>query len=133
MRLDQDHLHPNRKAQFTTRNSASTFIEKFYFWKLTTGVFEDCISIQNSFKIRKEFKKGKNCILSVMRKQRVAYLKYIILGYLNINVLWNQLYSISELVKGKVDAFLMNLAGPIFSKQWAWYVCYELIRKERNI
>ena len=64
------------------RNNVSTFINNFYFWKLTNGVFEDCISIsQNSIKRRNEVKNGKNhYILSVMRKQRLDYLKDIISG-----------------------------------------------------
>ena len=68
-----------------------------------------------------------------MRKQRLAYPKDIILGHLNVYLLWNWLYSISEMIKWKFDAFLINLSRSILSKQWICYVCYEFISKDRNI
>ena len=70
----------------------------------------DCISNnQNSNEMREEVKSGKYHVASSLRiKQRLDYPKNIIFGHLNINSLRNKFESISELIKGKFDIFLIN-------------------------
>ena len=70
----------------------------------------DCISkSQNSNEIRKEVKNGKDHdAFSLLRKQRLDYPKNVIFGHLNINSLRNKFESISELIKGNFDIFLIN-------------------------
>ena len=71
---------------------------------------EDCISnSQNSNEIRKEVKSGKHRhAFSELRKQRLEYPKNVIFGHLNINSLQNKFFSISELIEGSVNIFLIN-------------------------
>ena len=62
---------------------------------------EDCISVsQNSNEIRKEVKNGKY--------HRLDYPKNVILGHLSIKPLRNKFDSISELINGTDDIFLIN-------------------------
>ena len=76
----------------------------------STGMSEDCISYcQNSNEIKKEVKNSKHHdAFSFLRKQPLEYPKNVILGHLNINSLRNKFVSISELIKGKIDIFLIN-------------------------
>ena len=46
--------------------------------------------------------------LSLYKKQRFDYPRKVIFGHLNMNSLRNKFDSISELIKGKVDIFLIN-------------------------
>ena len=87
---------------------------------------EDCISnSQNSNEIRKKVKSGKDLdAFSLFRKQSLEYPKNVIFGHLNINSLRNKFVSISELIKGKVDIFLINetkLDGSFPSNQFAMF------------
>ena len=64
---------------------------------------------QNSNKIRKEVKNSKDHdAFSLIRKQCLDYPKDVIFGHLNIKSLRNNFESISELIKGKYDIFLIN-------------------------
>ena len=76
----------------------------------STGMSEDCISYcQNSNEIKKEVKNGKHHdAFFFLRKQPLEYPKNVIFGHLNINSLRNKFVSISELIKGKIDIFLIN-------------------------
>ena len=71
---------------------------------------EDCISnSQNENETGKEAKNGKgHDAFFVLRKQRLDYPKNFILRHLNINSHRNNFNSISELIKRKVDIFLIN-------------------------
>ena len=85
---------------------------------------EDCISnSQDSIKIRKEIINGKDHeVFSVVRAQLLDYLKNVSFGHLNINSLRSKFHSISELIKGKVDIFLINetkLVESFLSNQFA--------------
>ena len=96
----------------------------------------DCISnSQNSNEIRKEVKSGKDHdAFSLLRKQRLDYPKNVIFGHLNINSLRNKFESISELIKGKFDIFLINetkLDASFPSNQFAMSG-YKFVRKDRN-
>ena len=96
----------------------------------------DCTSSsQNSNEIRKEVKSGKNHdAFSLLRKQRLGYPKNVILGYLNINSLRNKFESISELITGKFDIFLINetkLDASFPSNHFAMSG-YKFVRKNRN-
>ena len=89
----------------------------------SVGMSDDCISSsQNSTEIRKEAKKGKeHDAFSLLRKQRLDYPKNVIFGHLNIKSLWNKFGSISKLIKGTVDIFLINetkLDKPFSSNQF---------------
>ena len=97
---------------------------------------EDSISnSQNSYEIRKEVKSCKDRdAFSLVRKQRLEYPKNVILGHLNMNSLRNKFVSISELIKGKVDIFLINktkLDDSFPSNKFAMSG-YKFIRKDRN-
>ena len=96
----------------------------------------DCISkSQNSNEIRKEVKNGKDHdAFSLLRKQRLDYPKNVIFGHLNINSLRNKFESISELIKGNFDIFLINetkLDASFPSNQFAMSG-YKFVRKDRN-
>ena len=96
----------------------------------------DCISeSENSNEIRKEVKNGKgHDAFSLLRKQRLGYPKNVIFGHLNINSLRNKFESISELIKGKFDIFLINetkLDASFLSNQFAMSG-YKFVRKDRN-
>ena len=96
----------------------------------------DCISkSQNLNEIRKEAKNGKgHDAFSLRRKQCLDYPKNVIFGHLNINSLRNKCESISELLKGKFDIFLINetkLDASFPSNQFAMSG-YKFVRKDRN-
>ena len=92
-------------------NKFLTFINNFYCQNVipatSASISEYCISnSQKSNEIKKEVKNDKDHdAFTVFRKQ---HLKNVILGYLNINSLLNELDSISELIKGMEDIFLKN-------------------------
>ena len=99
-------------------------------------MFGDCISNSwNSNEIRKESKNGKDHdALSLLRKQRLDYPKNVILGILNVNSLQNKFESISELIKGKFEIFLINetkLDTSFPSNQFA-LSGYKFVIKDRN-
>ena len=101
-----------------------------------TGMSGDRISnSQNSNEIRKEVKSGKDHdAFSLLRKQRLGYPKKVIIGHLNINSLRNKFESISELIKGKFDIFVINktkLDASFPSNQFAMPGC-KFVRKDRN-
>ena len=136
--LNQDRQHLNIKGQYMIQNNFSTFNNNFYFWKLiytsSTGILEDCISnSQDSIEIRKEVKNDKDHdIFSVLKKQRLDYRKNVIFGHLNLPQ--NKFDSISELIKGNVDIFLINktkLDESFPSNQFAM-LGYKCVRKDRN-
>ena len=136
--LNQDRLHPTRKGQYMMGNNFSTFINNFYFRKLipttSIGMSGDCISkSQNSNEIRKEVKNGKDQnAFSLRRKQRLDYPKNVIFGH--INSPQNKFESISELIKGKFDIFLIKetkLDASFPSNQFAMSG-YKFVRKDRN-
>ena len=70
----------------------------------------DCNSnSQNSNEIGKEIKSGKDHdAFSLLRKKRLDYPKNVIFRDLNINSIQNKFESISELIKGKLDIFLIT-------------------------
>ena len=79
---------------------------------------EDCISdSHNSSEIRKEVKSGKDLDAFSLS-----------------NSLQNKFFSISELVKGKVDIFLINETklDEYFPRNQFAMSSYEFIRKDRN-
>ena len=90
---------------------------------------------QNSNKIRKEVKNSKDHdAFSLIRKQCLDYPKDVIFGHLNIKSLRNNFESISELIKGKYDIFLINeikLDASFPSNQFAMSG-YKFVRKGRN-
>ena len=90
---------------------------------------------QNSNEIRKEVKSSKDHdAFSLLRKQRLEYPKNVIFGHLNINSLRNKFFWTSELIKGKVDIFLINetkLDESFPSNQFAMSG-YKFIRRDRN-
>ena len=90
---------------------------------------------QNSNEIRKEVKSSKDHgAFSLLRKQRLEYPKNVIFGHLNINSLRNKFFWTSELIKGKVDIFLINetkLDESFTSNQFAMSG-YKFIRRDRN-
>ena len=79
----------------------------------------DCIpNCQNSNEIRKEVKNGKyHDAFPLHRKQHLDYPKNVIFVNLNINSLRNQFESISKLIKGKLEFFLVNEIRYVLSKQ----------------
>ena len=89
----------------------------------------------NSNEIRKEVKNGKNHdAFSLLGKQRSDYPKIVILGNPNVNSLRNKFESISELIKGNFDIFLINetkLDASFPSNQFAMSG-YKFVRKDRN-
>ena len=96
----------------------------------------DCISkSQNSNEIRKEVKNGKDHdAFSLLRNQRLDYPKNVIFGHLNINSLRNKFESISELITGKFDIFLINeteLDASFPSNHFAMSG-YKFVRKNRS-
>ena len=102
----------------------------------STGMYEDCISnSQKLNEVRKEVKSSKNHeAFSLLRKQRLEYPKNVILGHLNVNSLRNKFFSMSELIKGKVDVFLINetkLDESFPSNQFA-RSGYKFIRRDKN-
>ena len=97
---------------------------------------EDCISnSQNSNEIRKEVKSGEDHdAFSLLRKLRLEYPKTVISGHLNINSLRNKFFSITELIKGKVEIFLISetkLDECFPSNQFAIFG-YKFIGRDRN-
>ena len=121
-------------------NNFSSFVNDFYFWKLipetSTSMSEDGVSnSQNSNEIRKEVRSGKNHdAFSLLRKQRLEYPKNVIFVHLDIKWLRNKFFSMSELVKGKVDIFLINenkLDECFPSNQFA-ISGYKFIGRDRN-
>ena len=99
-------------------------------------MFEDCISnSHNSNEIRKEVKSGKDHdAFSLLRKQRLEYPKNVILGHLNISSLRNKLFSVSELIKGKVEIFQINetkLDESFPCNQFAMYG-HKFVRRDRS-
>ena len=99
-------------------------------------MYGDCISnSQNSNDIRKEVKSGKDHdAFTLLRKQRLDYHKNVIFGHLNINSLRNKLESISKLIKGKFDIFLINetkLVASFPSNQFAMF-CYTFVKMDKN-
>ena len=95
---------------------------------------EDCISnSQDSIEILKEVKNGKDHdVFSVLRTQCLDYPKNVIFWHLNINS--DKFDSISELIKGKVEIFLINrtrLDESFPSNQFAM-PGYKCIRKDRS-
>ena len=104
--------------------------------KTSTGMSRECISnSQNSNEIRKEVKNGKDHdAFSLLRNQRLDYPKNVIFGHLNINSLRNKFESVSELIKGKFDIFLINetkLDASFPSNQFVMSG-YKFVRKYRN-
>ena len=72
--------------------------------------------------------------LSLYKKRRFDYPRNVIFGHLNMNSLRNKFDSISELIKGKGDIFLINeteLDESFASNQLALSGC-QFIRKDRN-
>ena len=97
---------------------------------------EDCVSnSQNSNEITKEVKGAKDHdVFSLLEKKRLEYPKNVSFGHPNINSLRNKFFSISELIRRKVDIFLINetkLDESFPSNQFAMFV-YKFIRRERN-
>ena len=89
-------------------------------WCLHLSGIHSFFSIHNAF--------------SLLRKQRLDYPKNVIFGHLNINSLRNKFESISELIKGKFDIFLINetkLDASFPSNQFAMSG-YKFVRKDRN-
>ena len=71
---------------------------------------------------------------SVLRKQRFDYPKNVIFGFLHITSLRNKIDSISKLIKGKVDIFLINetkLAESFPNNQFVMSR-YKFKRKDRT-
>ena len=96
----------------------------------------DCIpNCKNSNEIRKEVKSGKNHdVFPLHRKQRLDYPSKVIFVNLNINSLRNKFESISEMIKGKSEIFLVNetkLDASFQSNQFAIFG-YKFVRKDRN-
>ena len=121
-------------------NNFSTFINNFYLWKLipttSTGMSGDFISNSpNSNDIRKEVKTGKDHdAFTLLRKQRLDYHKNVIFGHLNINSLRNKFESISKLINGKFNIFLINetkLDASFPSNQFAMS-CYTFVRIDKK-
>ena len=97
---------------------------------------EDFISnSQNSNDIRKEVKTGKDHdAFTLLRKQRLDYHKNVIFGHLNLNSLLNKFESISKLIKGKFNIFLINetkLDASFPSNQFAMS-CYTFVRIDKK-
>ena len=121
-------------------NNFSTFTDKFYFRKLipttSTSMSEDCISdSQNSNQIGKEGKNSKDRgTFSILKKQSLVYPKSILKTHLNINSHSNKFVSISQLIKRKVDIFLINgtqLNESFPDNQFAMS-SYKFIKKYRS-
>ena len=96
----------------------------------------DCIpNCQNLNEIRKEVKSSKyHDAFPLHRKQRLDYPKNVIFVDLNINSLRNKFESISELIKGKFEIFLVNetkLDASFQSNQSAMFG-YKFVRKNKN-
>ena len=71
---------------------------------------------------------------STLRKQRLDYPKNVILGHLNISKLRKKFDSISEMIIGKVENFLINgtkLDEPVSNNQFV-KSSYKFIQKDRN-
>ena len=121
-------------------NNFWSFIDNFYFWKLIPTTLRsrsgDCISYsQNSNEIRKRGKSGKDHdAFLLLIKRYLDYPKNVIFGHLKIKSLQNKFESISELIKGNFNIFLIsktNLDAPFPSNQFA-VSGYIFVRKHRN-
>ena len=76
----------------------------------STGMSGDFISnSHNSNEIRKEVENGKDHdAFFLLTKQRLDYPKNVIFVHLNTNSFRNKFESISELIKGNFDIFLIK-------------------------
>ena len=96
----------------------------------------DCISYsQNSNEIRKGGKSGKGYdAFSLHIKRRLDYPKNIILEHLNVKSLQNKFESISELIKKKIDIFLINKTNldKLFTSNQFAVSFHKFVRKDRN-
>ena len=102
----------------------------------STYISGDCFSSsQYSNEMRKEVKNGKDHgAFFLLRRKCWEYPKNVILGHPNIKSLWNQFDLISELIKGKIDIFLINKTTLDVSFPGNQFVMsgYKFIEKRKN-